>query len=58
MPAKLYRLGDAVTGVRLALADPLQAPAMVRRLALDLGGGYYVSDWTRNHEQFLPLHPG
>ena len=51
--AKLYRLGDAVTGVRLALADPLQAPAMVRGLAVELGGGYYVSDWTRNHANFF-----
>jgi len=51
--AKLYRLGDAVTGVRLALADPLQAPTMVRGLAVELGGGYYVSDWTRNHANFF-----
>ena len=51
--AKLYRLGDAVTGVRLALADPLQAPAMVRGLAVEMGGGYYVSDWTRNHANFF-----
>ena len=51
--AKLYRLGDAVTGVRLALDDPLQAPAMVRALAVELGGGYYVSDWTRNHANFF-----
>jgi lipoprotein-releasing system permease protein len=51
--AQLYRLGTAVTGVRLALADPLQAPAMVRKLAVDLGGGYYVSDWTRNHANFF-----
>lgn len=51
--AKLYRLGDAMTGVRLALADPLQAPTMVRRLAVELGGGYYVSDWTRNHANFF-----
>lgn len=51
--ARLYRLGDAMTGVRLALADPLAAPAMVRQLAVDLGGGYYVSDWTRNHANFF-----
>jgi lipoprotein-releasing system permease protein len=50
---KLYRMGDAVTGVRLALVDPLQAPVMVRRLAVDLGGGYYVSDWTRNLSNFF-----
>jgi lipoprotein-releasing system permease protein len=51
--ARLYQLGDAVTGVRLALADPLRAPAMVRQLAVDLGGGYYVSDWTRIHPNFF-----
>lgn len=51
--AKLYQLGDAVTGVRLALADPLRAPALVRQLAVDLGGGYYVSDWTRIHPNFF-----
>jgi lipoprotein-releasing system permease protein len=51
--AKLYRLGDAVTGIRLALADPLRAPALVRQLAIDMGGGYYVSDWTRIHPNFF-----
>jgi lipoprotein-releasing system permease protein len=51
--AKLYHLGDGVTGVRLALQDPLQAPATVVRLARSLGGGYYVSDWTRNHFNFF-----
>jgi lipoprotein-releasing system permease protein len=49
----LYRLGDGVTGLRLALADPLQAPALVRSLALKLGGGYFVSDWTRVHAAFF-----
>ncbi len=51
--ARLYRLGNEVTGIRLALADPLAAPATVRRLALQLGGGFYVSDWTRNHANFF-----
>ena len=51
--ARLYRLGDAVTGIRLSLADPLQAPAMVRQLAVDMGGGYFVSDWTRIHPNFF-----
>ncbi|HEY6482333.1 MAG TPA: lipoprotein-releasing ABC transporter permease subunit [Steroidobacteraceae bacterium] len=50
---RLYRLGDAVTGIRLALADPLRAPALVRELAVSLGGGFYVSDWTRNHVNFF-----
>lgn len=51
--ARLYRLGDAVTGVRLTLADPLRAPMVVRDVALALGGGYFVSDWTRNHANFF-----
>jgi lipoprotein-releasing system permease protein len=51
--ARVYQLGDHVTGLRLALADPFRAPRVVRDLALALGGGYYVSDWTRNHANFF-----
>jgi lipoprotein-releasing system permease protein len=51
--AKLYRLGDRVSGIRLALKDPLQAPTAVVHLARTLGGGFYVSDWTRNHVNFF-----
>jgi lipoprotein-releasing system permease protein len=51
--ARLYRLGDRVSGIRLALQDALQAPAAVRQLAMSLGGGFYVSDWTRNHVNFF-----
>ena len=51
--ARVYRLGDQVSGLRLALRDPLAAPRVVRDLALQLGGGFYVSDWTRNHAAFF-----
>ena len=51
--AKLYRLGDGVTGVRMKLADLFQAPAVVREVAVGLGGGFYVSDWTRRHANFF-----
>jgi lipoprotein-releasing system permease protein len=51
--ARLYRYGDRVTGVRLALADPLRAPQVVHDLAVRLGGGFFVSDWTRNHANFF-----
>jgi lipoprotein-releasing system permease protein len=51
--AKLYRLGDRVSGIRLALEDPLKAPTAVVQLAKSLGGGFYVSDWTRNHVNFF-----
>jgi lipoprotein-releasing system permease protein len=50
--AKLYRLGDAVTGLRLALADPFQAPQLVRDVARAVdedGKGFFVNDWTRDH---------
>jgi lipoprotein-releasing system permease protein len=52
--AKVYQLGDEVTGIRLALSDPFRAASTVRDLALQLGGdGYYVSDWTKKHANFF-----
>jgi lipoprotein-releasing system permease protein len=52
--AKMYQLGDEVTGIRLALSDPFRAASTVRDLALQLGGdGYYVSDWTKKHANFF-----
>ena len=51
--ARLYKLGDQVSGIRLSLHDPLQAPSLVVKIARDLGGGFYVSDWTRNHINFF-----
>jgi lipoprotein-releasing system permease protein len=50
---RLYHLGERVTGIRLALRDALQAHSTVRRLAIALGGGFYVSDWTTNHVNFF-----
>lgn len=51
--ARLYRLGAGVTGIRLALEDPFRAPEVVRSLAVSLGGGFFISDWTRNHANFF-----
>jgi lipoprotein-releasing system permease protein len=51
--ARLYRMGDDVTGLRLKLADMFAAPLVVRELARDLGGGYYIDDWTRKHANFF-----
>jgi lipoprotein-releasing system permease protein len=51
--ARLYRMGDNVSGLRLAIRDPWRAPSVVRDVALSLGGGFYVSDWTRSHESFF-----
>ncbi|MDE2138863.1 MAG: ABC transporter permease, partial [Gammaproteobacteria bacterium] len=43
--ARLFRLGEGVTGLRLALSDPLRAPEVAVRVARALGGDFYVSDW-------------
>jgi lipoprotein-releasing system permease protein len=51
--ALLYRMGDDVTGLRLKLADMFAAPRVVRELAVALGGGYYVDDWSRKHATFF-----
>ena len=51
--ARLYRMGDEVTGIRLRLKDMFTARQVVRTLALALGGGYYVTDWTQRHENFF-----
>jgi lipoprotein-releasing system permease protein len=50
---KLFRLGESVTGLRYALEDPYAAPRLIRGLAVDLGGGFYISDWTRRHANFF-----
>jgi lipoprotein-releasing system permease protein len=51
--ARLFRLGDAVTGVRLKLADLFQAPRVSLELMEDVGGGVRVEDWTRQHANFF-----
>ncbi|HUD96667.1 MAG TPA: lipoprotein-releasing ABC transporter permease subunit [Woeseiaceae bacterium] len=50
---RLYRRGDTVSGVRLAVTDIYQAPQIVREVALAAGGGVLVSDWTRRHVNFF-----
>ncbi len=51
--ARLMRLDDGVTGVSFAVTEPLQASSIVRDIALEYGGGVYVSDWTRQHANFF-----
>lgn len=51
--AKLYRMGDTVSGVRLKLDDLFLAPLVSRQLAEQLDGNYYVSDWTQQHANFF-----
>jgi lipoprotein-releasing system permease protein len=51
--AKLTRMGDDITGIRLNVADMYAAPRVVRESALALGGGYLVEDWTTQHANFF-----
>jgi len=51
--AKLLRMGDDITGIRLNLVDMYAAPRVVRAAALALGGGVYVDDWTNQHVNFF-----
>jgi lipoprotein-releasing system permease protein len=51
--ARLYRMGDDVSGLRLKLTDLFAAPRIVRDLARSLGGAYYIDDWTRKHANFF-----
>jgi len=49
----LFLTQGRATGVRLAVSDIYRAGQVARDLALDLGGGFYVSDWTRQHGNFF-----
>lgn len=53
--AKLYRMGDKVSGVRLKLQNLDDAPRIARELASQLAafGAYYVDDWTQQHANFF-----
>ena len=50
---RLFRLGDRISGVRLAVTEIFSAPEIVREVALEAGGGVLVSDWTRRHVNFF-----
>ncbi len=51
--AKLLRMGDDVTGIRLKVADMYAAPRVVRAAAVAIGGDVEVQDWTSEHANFF-----
>jgi len=57
--AKLYRMGQSVSGVRLKLNDLFEAPEMAALMTDQLNrrlnpfGNYFVSDWTQQHANFF-----
>lgn len=57
--AKLYRMADKVSGVRLKLDDLFDAPTIAAVMSEQLNrvpnqnGAYYVTDWTQQHANFF-----
>ncbi|HEX7114995.1 MAG TPA: lipoprotein-releasing ABC transporter permease subunit [Steroidobacter sp.] len=51
--ARLYRMGEDVTGLRLELSDMFLAPTVVREVARNMQGAYYVDNWTNRHANFF-----
>lgn len=50
---RLFRLGEAVSGVRLKLKDLFEATRVARDLSRSLGPDVYASDWTQQHANFF-----
>jgi lipoprotein-releasing system permease protein len=53
--AKLYRMADKVSGVRLKLDDLFDAPLIAAKLTAQLSqsGNYFITDWTQQHANFF-----
>lgn len=51
--ARLFRVPGSVTGLALKVDDPFQAARIVHAVAVGLGGGYFISDWSRQHANFF-----
>ena len=49
----LYRMGSAVSGLRLKVKDMFEAPRVVQELAVGLPADMYFSDWTKEHANFF-----
>ncbi len=51
--ARLYRMENQVSGVRLKLAELFAAPRVARELNLTFPPGIHAGDWTRAHANFF-----
>ena len=51
--ARLFRTDGKATGLRMTVQDIVFAGSVARMLAIDLGGGFYIDDWTRQQSNFF-----
>ncbi len=53
--AKLYRMNDKITGLRIKLDDPFLTPEVAPAIASKLAGqgNYYISDWVQENPNFF-----
>ncbi len=49
----VFRMGDSVSGVRLAVTDIYKSYEIVRELALSTGDQLLIDDWTQRHINFF-----
>jgi len=51
--ARLFKMGDGYSGVRLKLSDTGRAPIVASELRDDFGFDLYVSDWTQQNANYF-----
>ncbi len=51
--SRLFRTRGKASGLQLRVTDIYTAFEVAASLARELGGGYYVSDWSRQHAAFF-----
>jgi lipoprotein-releasing system permease protein len=51
--ARLFQLGERVSGLRIKLDNMFDAPRISKELAGSFGGRYWVRDWTQHNANFF-----
>jgi lipoprotein-releasing system permease protein len=51
--ARIFRMGEQVSALRVSLEDPIRAPLVTKDLRRSLPRGFRVWDWTWSHANFF-----
>lgn len=51
--ARLFRTDGKPTGLRLVVDDVYRARRISEEVAIELGGGFFIDDWMRQHGNFF-----